>query len=223
MTNLDPIETAVFLNKPSKAINLLVMDLFKRGYIDIINRNPLQVKVLKKDVLESKEVIESKMCEIDSIYLQAEDPDKLVNSIAETHEGFIVFTSDPGVDEADLDRVGGAELISRRNDIFKIYSIIKDDGNVTLGGVVEVGNFGKGEKVRVSIDVMGVEGLKPFEVLFLNSIGADGTLSKNKIPMVLKSISRSLQGKVWKADIDKTAKSYTKKINEHWKDFFRIQ
>ncbi|HOP65085.1 MAG TPA: DUF2207 domain-containing protein, partial [Spirochaetota bacterium] len=111
--NLTPVETAVFLNRPSKAVQIIVMDLFSKGYLDIINRNPLQIKILKE----------------------------------------------------------------------------KDDS------------------------------LAQYESAFLDSIASDGTLAKNSIPVILKSVTTSLQGKIWKADIEKTAEVYSKKVESHWNDF----
>ena len=55
--------------------------------------------------------------------------------------------------------------------------------------------------------------------MFLRSIAQDGSLPKQAVPAILRSISRSLQGKVWKADIDKTAKAYADRIDRHWDEF----
>lgn len=111
--DMNPVETALFLKKPSRCIFLVVMELFTRGYIDIVSGNPLRMAIIKN----------------------------------------------PG------------------------------------------------------------DGLASYERQFIASISSDGTLDKRKIPLILKKTGTSIQSKIWKGDMDKTAKLYLDKIERHWKNF----
>ncbi|TFH42256.1 MAG: hypothetical protein E4G96_03815, partial [Chrysiogenales bacterium] len=213
--NLNPVETAVFLNRPSKEINLLVMELFKEGYIDIINRNPLQVKILKPDVL--KDVV-GESCKILSLYKVTFDTSNIVKTLPEGTAGCLVIDKPiGGMKERPEDPI---DLLSDSGSIFAANGYELRNGVHLVVGRLENGDMNPSDTLTVAFEgEHPATGLKPYEVLFLSSIAADGTLPKQRVPLVLKSISRSLQGKIWKADISQTAKAYTEKIGRHWDDF----
>jgi hypothetical protein len=184
------------------------MDLYKRGYIDILNRNPLQLKILKNDAIKKKNTDYFMAW---GLFKNSYKPNNKVEVLSDGDFGSILLNKPLPDEVADPESGKDFELLSRGHARFFIEDIQEGENNKVVNGTVMEGEFKTNEKHITLFDLSEHSDLKPYEQIFLESIADDGTLSKNRIPIILKSISRSLQGKVWKGDVNETAKNYTKK------------